>query len=170
MTTNWLKQILLFVLLVLLQVWVFNQIHLFGIATPLFYVYFILKMPTSINRNLVIFLSALIGFCIDLFNYTLGLNMLAATVAGFMRHYALNLFSPREMIESYIPSIKVFGFGPFMRYASFIILIHHIVLFTVEYLSLYDPLMILIRIGANFVLTLILIFAAEGFSFQIAKK
>ena len=40
-----------FIILVLLQVSVFNRIALFGYATPFLFLYFILKLPTTLSAG-----------------------------------------------------------------------------------------------------------------------
>lgn len=170
MAVHWIRQIMLFFILVFLQVLIFNRIDIFGFATPLFYIYFILKLPVNLNRNIVLLLSFLIGFVIDLFSYTYGLNALACTLTGFIRHYAFLLFLPRELSEFNEPSIKNFGLNSFFKYVIFLVLIHHIVLFTTEALSLFDLKALLLRIAGSAILTVLLIFAAEGLNFSNLKN
>ena len=50
-----------FIILVLLQVSVFNRIALFGYATPFLFLYFILKLPTTLSANWTMTLSFLMG-------------------------------------------------------------------------------------------------------------
>lgn len=164
MSNKGIRQIVLFFLLVLLQVGLFNKIHLFGYATPILYVYFILKLPVLMNRNVVVLLSFLMGFCVDIFSYTLGLNMLACTLTGFSRLYLLKLFTPRDLFESVIPSFGTFGKGLFMRYASAFTLLHLVILYLAESFSFFHPVDLLLRIGGSAILTLILIYAAESLS------
>ncbi|MCC8147330.1 MAG: rod shape-determining protein MreD [Bacteroidales bacterium] len=170
MGNTWLKLILLFVLLFFLQVWLFNKIHLFGYATPLLYIYLILKLPVDMNRNVVVVIAALTGLLIDVFSYTLGMHMLATVVAGFMRYYLLKIFTPRDMFESVLPSFSSFGYSLFLRYAGFVVLIHHILLFSIESLSLFDPVNLILRIVGSFILTMFLIFAFESINLGSFKK
>jgi rod shape-determining protein MreD len=134
------------------------------------YIYFIVKLPGDMNRNVVVILSALIGLCVDLFEYTLGLNMLACLVTGFMRHYYLRLFAPRDIFESFIPSFSSFGQALFLRYAIAMTFTFMVMLFTVESLSLFDPLTLTFRIAGSFILTLLLICAFESIQSGISKK
>jgi rod shape-determining protein MreD len=143
---------------------------MFGIATPLTYLYFILLLPSSTNRNLLIFLGFILGLSIDFFSYTLGIHAMASTIAGFSRNYSLKLFSPRDMPNEYNPSVRSFGFEVFLKYSGFIILLHHVVYFTVESLSLFDPLSVLMRIAGSFLLTMAVILAFEGINSDILKK
>jgi rod shape-determining protein MreD len=163
MADTWIKQLFLFFLLVFLQVWLFDKIHLLGFATPLLYIYFIIKLPVETNRNVVLVLSALIGLTIDLFS-TLGVNMLATTIVGFSRSGFLKLFAPRDVFESCSPSFSTFGRGMFLRYAFLMTLLHQIILFSIESFSMFDPLRLVLCISGSFTLTMLLIFAFESFN------
>ncbi len=165
MKISWLKNILLFVILVLLQVWVLNKIHLLGFATPLLYIYFILKLSSGMNRNAVVIWAFLLGLSIDIFNNTPGLNALATTIAGFFRYYLLHLMVPRDE-DTFIPSIRRMGTSVFMRYSVIIILLHSTILFIAEAFSVYSPFILLLKIAGSSLLTLLLIFAMEAFNFE----
>jgi rod shape-determining protein MreD len=156
----------MFILLVTLQVGLFNEIHLFGLATPLLYIYFVIKLPVDMNRNVVMILSALIGLVIDMLSFTLGINVLACVFIGFFRFYFLKLFSPRDVFESYSPSFSTFGIALFLRYAALMTLLHQVVLYTAESFSLFEPVSLSLRIGGSFILTLLLIFAFESITFK----
>jgi rod shape-determining protein MreD len=147
----------------------FNEIHLFGFATPLLYVYFIIKLPVNLNRNAVFLLSALIGLLIDLLSFTLGINMLAGIFVGFFRFYFLKLFAPRDVFESYSPSFSTFGRALFLRYAALMILLHQLVLFVAESFSLFEPGLLVLRIVGSFILTMLFIFAFESVTFKTTK-
>ncbi|MDR0832638.1 MAG: rod shape-determining protein MreD [Candidatus Symbiothrix sp.] len=162
MSISGIKQILLFILLVFLQVGLFNKVHLFGYATPLAYIYFIIKLPGDMNRNMVLLLSALIGLTVDIFEYTLGINMLACVLIGFLRFYLLKLFAPRDIFESYTPSFNTFGQALFLRYAGVMTFAFTMILFITEALSLFDPWTLFCRIVGSFLLTFLLIFAFEN--------
>jgi len=161
---------LLFIFLVFLQVWLFNSIHLFGYATPLLYIYFLIKLPIRMNRNVVILLSALLGFAVDIFGSTLGLSMTVMILLGFLRYYLLKLFAPRDVFEDYLPSFTIFGKFLFMRYAGTIVLIQLFLLYAIESFSLFNPLALFLRITGSFILTFLLIFAFESISLDLFKK
>jgi len=161
---------LLFILLIILQITLFDKIHLFGFATPLLYIYFILKLPGNMNRILVLFLSAILGLSIDWFSHTLGINMLACVVIGFFRSFLLNWLTPRDLVENYSLSFSTFGVRTFLRYAFITTLIHHTILFTTEYLSFFDPLALIFRITGSVILTVILIFACESINLGVSRR
>ena len=161
---------LLFFILVFLQVWLFNNICLFGYATPLMYIYFIIKLPISMSRNVVMLLSALLGFIIDIFGFTLGLCMTALVITGFLRHYMLKLFAPRDVFGDYFPSFSIFGKNLFLRYAGIMTFIYVFLLYMIESLSLFNPGLLFLRIAGSFTLTIFLIFAFESINIDVFKK
>jgi rod shape-determining protein MreD len=158
------KQLLLFFVLVFLQVCLFDKIHLFGCAIPLLYIYFVIQLPWNMNRSFVLLLSALIGLCIDTFNCTLGLNMFACVIVGFLRFYLLQLFVPNSLFENYCHSVVnfgEFGFFYYLYYSASMTLLHQIVLCFAESSSLSNPLSLIFRVVGSFVLTMLLIFAFD---------
>ena len=97
MINNILRGFIYFVVLVLVQVLILNNIHFLRVATPFLYLYFILKMPVGSSRTNVVFFSFLIGLTIDVFSNTPGMHAFACTLAGFIRHsliQLLTLFDP----------------------------------------------------------------------------
>jgi len=160
----------LFILLIFLQVWLFDRIHLFGCATPLLYVYFLIKLPVNMNRNIVLCLSALLGFILDIFSGTLGLTMFVMVIVGFLRYYLLKLFAPRDIFDDSLPAFSTFGKLLFVRYASTVSFIQVFLLYTIESLSLFNPWLLFLRITGSFILTILLIFAFESVNFDVMKK
>ncbi|NDW18074.1 rod shape-determining protein MreD [Dysgonomonas sp. 216] len=161
------RPILLFIALVLLQVLVLNHILFFGLATPFLYIYYIMKLPVDMNRNLVIFLGFVLGLTIDVFCNTFGINAAATTFIAFLRMPLQKLFFDREDFEHISPKLSVLG-GSFVRYMVTFILIHHTTLIFIEAFSYSELLIIAARIMSSSVLTFVLIFAIESLS--IKKK
>jgi len=164
------RLIIIFILLVFLQIWLFGNVHLFGFATPLLYIYFVIKLPVNMNRNAVLGLSALLGFIIDIFSGTLGLTMFVMVIIGFLRYPLLKLFAPRDIFDESTPSFSTFGKSVFIRYAGVVTLIHIFLLYVIESLSLFAPGILLLRIAGSFILTILLIFAFESINFDVFEK
>ena len=61
--------------LLLLQVLGFNHIHIFGFATPMPYIYFLLILPGETARWLYIVLGFVMGMLVDLFATTPALQL-----------------------------------------------------------------------------------------------
>lgn len=111
--------------LLLLQVLVFNHIHLGGYATPMPYVYLLMILPGSTPRWLYIVTGFAFGLTLDIFTSTPGLTASALCLCGLFVPLLLSLFSPAETDgEAPEPSARAMKWGPFSRYALFVILLH----------------------------------------------
>ena len=98
-----------FVGLVLLQVLILNNVHIAGYATPFLYVYFILKFASGTSRNELMLWAFFLGLTIDIFSNTPGMNAAATVFLAFVRPTFLRLFTPRDTLDSIIPSIRTMG-------------------------------------------------------------
>lgn len=159
------KQFFIFFLLIFLQICFFEKIHIFRYATPFPYIYFIIQLSRNINRNFVLFFSALIGLCIDIFNSILGLNMLACVIVGCFRFYFLQLFFQRKIIKHYPLLLMSFRKFNFFYYSILIIFLHQFVLFIVESLVLSNySLSFILQLGKNIIITIFFIFIFDRLS------
>ena len=104
MIISLLQQIYWFIGLILLQVLILNKIHILGIMTPFLYIYFLLRLPTGISRNLLLFTCFLLALCLYIFSNTPGMIAAACVALEFTCPFFLRLFSPRDMPESLVPS------------------------------------------------------------------
>lgn len=163
--SNSVKYIVLFILLVLLQVLIFNRISFLNYGIPFIYIYFVIKLPIGINRNIITLLGFLIGGIIDIFCNTPGINAAATTFAAFICQPVQKLFFMTDDYPDQTPRLSLLG-GAFMKYAVSITFIHHIALILLESFSFINIKMILLRIGLSTILTSLLIFAFEGFSIK----
>ena len=165
MINNLLRGFIYFVVFVLIQVLILNNIHFLRIATPFLYLYFIIKMPVGSSRTQVVFFSFIAGVVIDTFSNTPGMHAAACTLADL----AL-LQLEAAMAEGIYPSYKTFGFGGFFRYVLSFVLIQHTTLFVIESLTLFDPLFLVVRILSSVVMTTLLICTVEAFNIESQKS
>ena len=130
---------LIFVLLILLQVLLFNNIEFSGYVNPYVYVMFIMLLPFEIPSWLLLIISFFTGLVIDFFCASPGMHTSATVAVGFARPYILRLISPRDGYEAGSdPSLITYGFTWFLLYTVIIVLIHHLVLFYVEVFRFTD--------------------------------
>ena len=71
MSIEFFKRLMLYVVLVLSQALVLNHIHLFGYATPLLYIYFVVSFPRNYPKWGIILWSFLLGLNVDAFSNSL---------------------------------------------------------------------------------------------------
>jgi rod shape-determining protein MreD len=152
---------LIFVLLVLLQVLLFNNIEFSGYVNPYIYIMFILLLPFEIPSWLLLIISFFTGLIIDFFCSSPGMHTSATVAAGFIRPYVLRLISPRDGYEAGSdPSMKIYGFTWFLLYTLIIVFIHHLVLFYIEVFRFTEFFRTLLRVllSSFFSISFILLF------------
>lgn len=170
MINNILRGVIYFVVFVLVQVLVLNNIHFLRIATPFLYLYFIIKMPVGSSRTNVVFLSFLAGLIVDMFSNTSGMHAAACTLIGFYREPLIRMFMGKDLPDGLFPSYKTFGMGGFFRYVLTIVSLHHAVLFLIESLTLFDPLFLILRILSSVAMTALLVCTVEAFNIIDSQK
>lgn len=150
-----------FIVLVLVQALLLNNICLFGLATPFVYIYYLLAMDKDVDRNALMATAFLLGLAVDMFSNTPGVNAGASVLVAFLRPGLLRLFSPRDEYENFEPGIYTLGIWAFVRYATIATLLHHTVLFLLEAFSLANIGYLSLRILCSTLLTMMLIMAIE---------
>lgn len=142
-----------FILLVLFQVLVFNHLNFFGAINPMVYILFLYWYPIKQNRAVLILTSFAMGLAIDIFSDTMALHAAAMVTIAYLR-----------------PTIMRFCFGVNYEFQSFkltnstkaqqitflalLILIHHVVFFSLEIFSFSNLLVILKKIVTTSAVTL----------------
>jgi rod shape-determining protein MreD len=161
----WTNIIIGSVIMILLQVLVLDNIHLFGVVTSFLYIYVILKLPIDFGHSTVIFTSFLLGLSIDMFSNTSGIHAAAATLTGFIRNpLLLGWVDMKEIPENGVPSYRLMGFSEFIRYMLIMTAIHHTTLFVIESFNFFQPLSLIIKILLSILFTMLLIFITEAFN------
>lgn len=165
MTKEILKFALLFIVLVLCQVIVFNHLCLFNVAIPLVFIYFIIKLPVTIGRNWAMTFSFLLGLTIDIFSNTQGMNALACTVLCVCRLPVLHLYFPREEdLTNPSPSIRTLGPAVYMKYILTMAFLYCTLFFVIEAFAFFDFFRMLLRIVASTALTFFVLLAIDSLS------
>ncbi|MDP4222329.1 MAG: rod shape-determining protein MreD [Bacteroidota bacterium] len=121
------------IILILLQILLFNNIQFSGYVNPYVYVMIILLLPAVTPPWLILVVAFLTGLVVDLFSGSPGMHSSATVLAGFSRQYVLRIIAPRDGYESSSDlSMKAYGVRWFFIYTTVIVLIHHTALFYLE--------------------------------------
>lgn len=136
-----------FLILIVLQLLIFNNIEFSGYVNPYIYVMFILILPVAIPSWILLILAFLTGLVIDLFSGTIGVHAFATVMAGFARPWVLSLNITAEASEPETsPSSYRNGLRWFLIYVVTVVMIHHLALFFVEIFSLRNFFHTLLRV------------------------
>ncbi len=149
-------------IILIIQVTVLNNFHILGWATAYFYIYFIITLPVNTPKSFIYTLGFGLGLLVDIFCNTPGMHTLATLLTAALRNPVLYLYFSREEAESSIPTANNFGIWRFLRYAVTLVFIHHGILLLIESFALFNPMMMLGKIGACVLFTSLLIFAVEN--------
>ncbi len=162
MSKTFLQFSLIFVLMVLVQSIIFNRLVLFSVAVAYVFIYFIVKLPMNLSGSKVIALSFLIGFVIDVFSDTPGMNSLASTCLGACRHTILRLYVPREDdVVHRIPSIGSLGWGVFSKYVLTMSLLYSLLFTLIDRFGFFHPLAMAERVVGSTLLTSVMILVID---------
>jgi rod shape-determining protein MreD len=167
MVINFFKYSLVFIVSVLLQVLIFNNILILKMISPFFYILFIILLPFYTPRALLLFLAFALGFTIDIFTNTPGVHTSACLLTGFLRPVVLQLISSRETLESVsAPRVENMGLNWFIGYVSFLVITHHLFLFLIEAFTFDSFHITLIRVILSSTLSVVLIVLSQFIVFR----
>jgi len=124
-----------FVVLMLVQVLVLNNVQFLGFINPYIYVLFIISLPVKTPRWLSLILAFILGITIDVFTNTLGLHAFACVLIAFLRNSLINIFAHNEDNINFTPSFNTFGTADYIKYVFISVLIHHFTLYYMEVFS-----------------------------------
>tara|TARA_B100000767_G_scaffold94082_1_gene90467 strand:- start:133 stop:654 length:522 start_codon:yes stop_codon:yes gene_type:complete len=123
----------------LLQGLIFNNFDFFDIYDPYVCLVFIITFPIKVNKITFMMISFIFGFTLDLYSNSLGINTAACLSVAFLRSYILNFvfgsfYDPHgiKLIKNYVLEST---FSQKFLYITTIILIHHLILFSLEVFS-----------------------------------
>lgn len=135
---NLVKNIIRFILFILVQVFVFNQIPpLHHLINPYIYFLFLLWLPFKTGRKTLMLAALLLGLTLDYFTKTPGLHAAPCVLIAYLRPFLINLSITQEGAEanSEEPSIKSMGFASYFIYVMVLTFLHHAFLFLLEALQ-----------------------------------
>ena len=162
MNAEFFRRLLLYAVLVLAQALVLNHIHLFGYATPLLYVYFVVSFPRNYPKWGILLWSFLLGLNVDAFSNTPGVAASAMTLIGLLQPYVLELFMQRDSEDDFQPSINSMEAGKYIYFTLLLTFIYCIVFFTVEMFTFFNWLQWILNILTSTLLSLLFIVVIDN--------
>ena len=157
-----LQHIFRFVLLVLFQVLVLNNIQFLGYINPYLYILFILVLPVQLPRWFLLILAFVLGLTIDIFSNTIGMHAFATVFVAFFREGIIKLFTNIEEGNNPTPSFHTFGVSAFIKYVVLMVIIHHSLLFILEAFSFSNFWIMLTKIILSSLVSITLILGIQS--------
>ncbi|MDF1546627.1 MAG: rod shape-determining protein MreD [Bacteroidales bacterium] len=162
------RNILRFIILVMLQILVFNNIGILGLGiVPAFFILYILLLPFETPGWLVLVLAFSIGLIIDIFSDTIGLNTAASVFTAFLRPIILRSLSPRDGYEvGTFPRIHYMGMNWFIKYASGLVFSHQLLYYFLENFTFAQFGFMLLKVLVGTFFSLLLIIVSQFFIYK----
>ncbi|WP_353127534.1 rod shape-determining protein MreD [Parapedobacter pyrenivorans] len=147
-----------FIVLVMLQVFLFKNIGYYNLATPFPYVLFLLLLPVGISNFLLYALAFITGITVDAFYDTLGVNAAACVALAWGRIIFVRITLQTDQYENYMtPIVGTVLFRWYLLYIFILSLFHHSVLFFLETFTFHQFHYTLTRILLSCIFTTIII-------------
>lgn len=151
-----------FVVTLLLQVFLFDNLNLGVYVHPQVYIAFILLLPMGTRADVTLGLGLLTGVVMDLMTGYAGLHTIATLAVAFLRPYLLSLFVGRDEVkEGGVPSPGRVGMGKFLRYAFSVVGLHCLIYFSFEALTTQYYYLTLLRVVLSTVVTVALVYFSQ---------
>lgn len=126
---DWTKQIGRYILVMLLQVLLFDQLQLLGVCHPYIYILCLMMMPVTLPHNVDMIIGALVGVVMDIFCNSLGVHTAACILIMFIRPYIISsMVNDIDRLNEAI-SMHVLGVENMIKYVLILVFVHHAVVF-----------------------------------------
>lgn len=160
------KYTLMFIGLILTQVLILNQVQFSGFVNPYIYVLFVLLLPASSPRYMVLLLAFLLGITVDVFSNSLGIHSFATVFVAYLRPIVIRVISNREEDRNDYPGLAQNKIRWFLSYITIMVVIHHLILFYVEVFTFANFFETLVRVLISSVFSIILIVLSQFIVFR----
>lgn len=144
-----------FLILILTQVLIFNNINFIGSINPYPYILFIILYPANNNRILFIFSSFLLGLMIDIFSNSGGIHAASCVTIAFIRPAVLK-FAFGMVYEHQTIKFNQTEFSNRITYFFIVIVMHHLIMFALEIFNISNILLLLKKTVFSSIFTLLL--------------
>ena len=154
---DWTKQLGRYVVVMLLQVLLFDQLQLLGVCHPYIYILCLLMMPITLPHSLDMVIGAIIGLIMDVFCNSLGIHTASCILLMFIRPYLLGGFvNDKDRLNEQI-SLRAIGTEAMLKYVVTLVIIHHLTVFALAAWSWHHIGFVLLEtIVSSFVTILII--------------
>ncbi len=122
-----------FIALVFLQVFLLKNITMYNLSTPYLYILFILLLPFETPNLLLFVLAFILGITVDSFYDTPGLHAASCVLLALVRILFISITVQKDGFDNEPePTLSIMGLRWFFTYALILTLFHHFFLFNLE--------------------------------------
>ena len=154
---DWTKQLIRYVVVMLLQVLLFDQLQLVGVCHPYIYILCLVMMPITLPHSADMIIGAVIGLIMDIFCNSLGIHTASCILLMFIRPYLLGIWvNDKDRLNEQI-SLRAVGMESFIKYVVTLVFIHHTTVFLLAAWSWYHIGFVLLETLVSSIITIAII-------------
>lgn len=158
---------ILFVVLVLVQALILNQIVLFHYAVCYIFIYFLVKLPLNVPANRILTLGFLLGLSVDMLSNTPGLNALGCTLLASLKRPVYFAYEQRDdNTLGRKPGVSTMGWFNFCKYLLSMSAIYCVIVTFIESLNYESIANILIKAGGSTIFSFLVILAIDSLLYK----
>ncbi len=148
----------LFFSLLLLQVFVLNNVLFLGYINPYLYIAFVFLYPLKENRFPFLFFSFSLGLFVDFFSDSGGIHAFSILFIAYIRLFFIRLYFRKVSADYAFFKLKSESFGKIFNYIVTLTLIHHFIYFSFANFSFQNFTNVLLNTLFSSIFTLVLYF------------
>lgn len=158
---------ILFFGLVLLQVFILNNILFLGFINPYLYIAFVFLYPLKENRIPFLFYCFLLGISVDFFSDSGGIHAFSILCIAYLRLFFVRLYFKKVVSDYAFFKLKSESVGKVFNYTATLTVIHHLIYFSFANFSFQNYTNVLLNTLYSSIFTLVLYFLG---TFIFSKK
>ncbi len=146
---SWFRIFIYTIIVVVLQVWIFNPVSIYALGTPYIYVILLMLLPMETSINKLLFYAFVVGMLIDTLSLTFGLHTSILLPVALFRFYAVRPFIKDQESLAKPPLFMYISYGALVLLFG-LLLLQHILLFFIDSIGLFDWQFLLRRASFSF--------------------
>jgi len=163
---DWTKQFGRYVVVMLLQVLLFDQLQLWGVCHPYIYVLCLLMLPITLPHSVDMLIGAAAGLVMDVFCNSLGIHMAACVLLMLIRPYLLGVIvNDKDRLNEQI-NLRTIGLEALVRYTVILVLVHHLTVFSLAAWSWNHMSFALIETAVSSAVTILVVLGYNALKFK----
>ncbi len=133
---NYIQKVLIFIFLLLLQVFIVGKLNINPLIQPNILLLFFLTLPIDLKPVPTLLIGFAGGILLDMFNNSAGFNSTALLIMSYARIYYVRSFARIDIFESGVePGLSTVGYRWFIIYSAVMVSVYHLVYAFIESFS-----------------------------------
>lgn len=165
-----LQYFILFLIVVLSQIFIFDGMKLSTFIVPLIYITYIILLPIQTGQLTMMMWGVLLGVTMDLATGMPGINSITTILISFIRINIISFIIGKDMLIKGIPTANTLGFRRFGYYLSLMVILHVTIQLTIEFANFSELEFLFRRILYSSIFSIIFAWLIAGRFQQVISR